>query len=116
MRTPLPDDRPAHGRAGVRQRRRLVRRHRAAVWMGGSATSVGQPGPRDVDAPAAALGRLADMETETPVAHAARALDADRQFYTRDGVHVASIAQEAVVRPRAELTANSPRSSAPLIP
>ena len=37
------------------------------------------------------------MVTENPVAHAARALSY-RQFYTRDGVHVASVAQEAVFR------------------
>jgi len=37
------------------------------------------------------------MVTENPVANAARALSY-RQFYTRDGVHVASVAQEAVFR------------------
>jgi acyl-CoA thioesterase-2 len=37
------------------------------------------------------------MVTDNPIAHAARALT-HRQFYTREGVHVASIAQEAVVR------------------
>lgn len=37
------------------------------------------------------------MVTDTPVAHAARAHTL-RQFYTRDGVHVATMAQEAVVR------------------
>ena len=37
------------------------------------------------------------MSTENPVAHAARALT-HRQFYTRDGLHIASMAQEAVVR------------------
>lgn len=37
------------------------------------------------------------MVTDNPVANAARALSY-RQFYTRDGVHVASVAQEAVFR------------------
>lgn len=37
------------------------------------------------------------MRTYSPVAHAARALTT-RQFYRRDGTHVASMAQEAVVR------------------
>lgn len=37
------------------------------------------------------------MVTESPVAHAARALT-QRRFYSREGVHVASMAQEAVVR------------------
>jgi acyl-CoA thioesterase-2 len=37
------------------------------------------------------------MLTDTPVAHAARALT-HRRFYTRDGTHVATMAQEAVVR------------------
>jgi acyl-CoA thioesterase-2 len=37
------------------------------------------------------------MVTENPVAHSARALSY-RQFYTRDGTHVASVAQEAVFR------------------
>jgi len=37
------------------------------------------------------------MITNTPVAHAARALTY-RQFYLRDGTHVASMAQEAIFR------------------
>ena len=37
------------------------------------------------------------METHSPVAHAARAHTL-RRFWTRDGVHVATMAQEAVVR------------------
>ncbi len=37
------------------------------------------------------------MTTRNPVAHAARALTV-REFYTRDGIHVASMAQEAVAR------------------
>jgi acyl-CoA thioesterase len=37
--------------------------------------------------------------TNTPVAHSARALTL-REFYTRDGVHVATMAQEAVFRQR----------------
>lgn len=37
------------------------------------------------------------METDTPIAHAARALT-HRRFYTRDGTHIATMAQEAVVR------------------
>lgn len=37
------------------------------------------------------------MVTETPVAHAARALTY-RRFYTREGTHIASVAQEAVFR------------------
>lgn len=37
------------------------------------------------------------METETPVAHAARALT-HRRFYGHDGTHLATMAQEAVVR------------------
>ena len=37
------------------------------------------------------------MVTDSPVAHAARA-HTIRQFYSRDGVHVATMAQEAIVR------------------
>lgn len=37
------------------------------------------------------------MVTDTPVAHAARALT-HRQFYLRDGTHIASMAQEAIFR------------------
>jgi acyl-CoA thioesterase-2 len=37
------------------------------------------------------------MRTDTPVAHAGRPLSY-RQFYTKDGVHVASVAQEAIFR------------------
>ena len=37
------------------------------------------------------------MITDSPVAHAARALTL-RQFYAADGMHVATMAQEAVVR------------------
>jgi acyl-CoA thioesterase-2 len=37
------------------------------------------------------------MQTTTPVAHAARPLSY-RQFYTRDGTHIASVAQEAIFR------------------
>lgn len=37
------------------------------------------------------------MVTDTPIAHAARPLSY-RQFYTRDGTHIASVAQEAIFR------------------
>ena len=37
------------------------------------------------------------MQTSTPVAHAARPLSY-RQFFTRDGVQIASVAQEAIFR------------------
>ena len=39
------------------------------------------------------------VATDTPVAHSARALTL-REFYTRDGTHVATMAQEAVFRRR----------------
>jgi acyl-CoA thioesterase II len=37
------------------------------------------------------------MQTSTPIAHAARPLSY-RQFFTRDGTHIASVAQEAIFR------------------
>ncbi len=49
------------------------------------------------------------METDTPVAHAARALT-HRRFYSEEGTHIASVAQEAVVR--RERSSEAPPSSA----
>lgn len=51
------------------------------------------------------------METDTPIAHAARALT-HRRFFTEDGTHIASMAQEAVVR-RERRDQSEPASSAP---
>ena len=53
------------------------------------------------------------MTTNTPVAHAARPLS-HRQFYTRDGVHIASVAQEAIFRKEREL-GGSDRPGSPAV-